>query len=99
MSYVYKLREEFKRKYLLNDIAWQDLWYLFLEYGMTGGEAPHRSRANHYFLQGVCEHLEIEWHSWKSKMTKDLKEIIEQQYPQLMVTDKSLSKNNIDNQQ
>lgn len=98
MSYVYELRDRFKKKYNLSEKDWSDLWGLFLEYGMTGGSRPHRSTANHYFLQGISEHLEVEWDSWKSKITKELKEIIKNRYPQLMVTDKSLSKNDINNQ-
>lgn len=92
---VYDQREKFKAKYNLSDIDFSNLWELFLEYGMTRGEAPHRSRANHYYLQGISEHLEIEWSCWKGNMTKELKAIIKEKYPQLMITDKKLSKNKI----
>ncbi|WP_139368945.1 hypothetical protein [Elizabethkingia meningoseptica] len=83
-------REQLKNKYNLSDLEYDYLWKLFMEYGMTSGEAPHRSPANHYYLQGISEHNVIEWHTWKSKMTSELKKIISEKYPQLMVTDKTL---------
>lgn len=83
-------REQLKKKYNLSNLQYDYLWELFMEYGMTNGSAPHRSPANHYYLQGISEHNVIEWHTWKSKMTSELKKIISQKYPQLMVTDKTL---------
>ena len=92
---IYERIDQFKEKYNLSDKDWTYLWDLFMEYGMTRGEASHRSKANHYYLQGICEHLEIEWHSWRCKITKELKFILQFKYPQLMVTDKTLSRNSI----
>lgn len=85
----YEVREKFCKHFSLSEKQYDHIWKLFLEYGMTRGEAPHRSRANHYFLQGISEHYVVEWHEWKSKMTKELKDIIKTEYPQLMVTDKT----------
>ena len=85
----YELRDRFCKHFQLTTKQYGRVWELFIEYGMSRGEAPHRSTANHYFLQGMTEHYVVEWHEWESRMTKELKGIIRKEYPQLMVTDKT----------
>lgn len=83
----------FQDKYKLTDLDLSYLWELFMEYGMTRGEAEHRTKGNHYFLQGICQYHSIEWKTWKSKLSTQVKELIKTKYPQLMVQDKSFEKN------
>lgn len=82
----YEKRKSFLNKFGLSTEEYDYIWTLFLEYGMTRGEAPHRSPANHYFLQGISEHYIVEWHCWKGKMTKELKKIIKERFPFFMIT-------------
>ena len=66
----------------------KDLDYLlklFLRYGMTKGEAEYRSPANHIFLQGVCQNFQLTYDTWSSKMTPQLKKILHEKYPQLLI--------------
>lgn len=80
-------KDKFKDTYNLteDDIAY--LWKLFMDYGHPNGVDKHRSSGNHYFLQGIGQWCTLEYNSWKSKMTKELKDIIKEKYPQLMVND------------
>ena len=43
---------------------------------------------HHYFLQGILEHLAVEWSTWNEGMSKVLKDIIQTEFPQLMVQDR-----------
>lgn len=62
------------------------LWRWFMEYGMTKGQdqrLPHQNKANHYFLQEICQYYTVDWPGWNRKMTEELKVLIEHFYPQL----------------
>jgi|GEM_PF-4928280 hypothetical protein len=48
----------------------------------------NRTPSNHYFLQGILEHLAVEWSTWNEGMSKVLKDIIQTEFPQLMVQDR-----------
>lgn len=80
----YECEALLKEHFNLTDEDLSYLWELFMEYGMTRGEAPHRTRGNHYFLQGICEHIVVEWKEWNKKLSPELKKIITEKYPQLM---------------
>lgn len=82
----------FKEKYNLSDNDMTLLWEMFIEFGMTKGEAPHRSKGNHYFLQAIGQYNTLEWHCLKDKLTPFVATVIRKLYPQLMVTDKSFEK-------
>ncbi len=84
-----KDREGFKKAFNLTDNDLTEIGNLFMNYGHPNGIDKHRSPANHYFLQGIWQWQSVEFKSWKSKMTKELKEIIKEKYPQLMVQDKT----------
>lgn len=67
------------------------LWRWFLEYGMTVGQndpKPHRNKANHYFLQEICERYTVDWKGWNKKLTPELKVLVTNMYPQLMTNNK-----------
>ena len=70
-----------------------ELWEVFMEYGMTKGEAEHRSKANHYFLQGICQYHSVEWKTWNKKLTPFVKNLIETKFPQFMVQNKKFEIN------
>lgn len=81
-------KEKFLNHFKLTEKDFTHLWSLFLEYGMTRGEAKHRSKANHYYLQGIGQYLSVGWKTWNKNLTPELKEIIVEKYPQLMVQNK-----------
>lgn len=84
-----KLAEiKFRGHFYLNEKDISNLWEMFMEYGLSRGGAKHRSSANHYFLQSICQNFSVEWMTWHRKMTKELKKIIKEDYPQLMVQNK-----------
>ena len=63
------------------------LWRWFLEYGMTRGQnenLPHQCRANHYFLQEICQYYKVDWKGWNKRLTPELKILVTNMYPQLM---------------
>lgn len=69
-----------------------ELWEVFIEYGMTKGEAEHRSKANHYFLQGICQYHSVEWNTWNKKLTPFVRNLIKTKFPQFMVQNKKWRK-------
>lgn len=76
-------------RYSLTKKDWGRLTDLWSIYGMRGDSEPeNRSPANHYFLQGILEHLTVEWVTWAYGITPGLMEIIKSEFPQLMVEDK-----------
>lgn len=81
----YAARDLFRKHFnLLDDEKYYkrmcELWMLFGNYG-----EKHRP-SGHYFIQEIIEHNFVDWHGWKSKLHPDLKEIIKNEFPQLMVT-------------
>lgn len=56
---------------------------LWREFGNNG---PKHRPSGHYFIQEIIEHNFVDWHGWKIKLHPDLKEIIKNEFPQLMVT-------------
>lgn len=80
---------KFKEKYNLSDSDLTYLWNVFMDYGMTRSNQREQSKANHYFLQGICEHSILDWKNWNKKLTPTVRKIITEKYPQLMVNDKS----------
>lgn len=84
----YEVTPLFMKTYSLSDEDWSKLTQLWYDYGMRYDYCPQRrTPANHYFLQGILEHLTVEWNTWEFKMHPELKEIIKKSFPQLMVTD------------
>lgn len=65
------------------------LWNMFMDFGLTKGKAPHRSGGNHYFLQGITEHMVVEYDTWKEHLTPEVLNIIDKDYPQLKTTNTS----------
>lgn len=85
----YKAQPLLKAKYNLSEKYWDRLLQLWHKYGMRGESEPeNRTPSNHYFLQGILEHLAIEWSNWSSKMSQPLKDVIKTEFPQLMVDDR-----------
>lgn len=82
----------FQEYFKLSDEDMSYLWSLFMEFGMTREAAPHRSRGNHYFLQGIGQYHSVEWGTWGEHVTKELREIIKARFPQLMVQNKDFEK-------
>ncbi|WAX17063.1 hypothetical protein PF672P2_00045 [Parabacteroides phage PF672P2] len=79
-------------KYQLTKNDWNRLTILWHIHGMRGDSEPeNRSPANHYFLQGILEHLSIEWETWKYGITPVLADAIKNEFPQLMVEDKEFN--------
>jgi hypothetical protein len=81
----YEKRDKFRKHMNLEDdfkyfTRMGELWRLF---GNNG--AKHRP-SGHYFIQEIIEHNFVDWHGWKSKLHHDLKDIIKNEFPQLMVT-------------
>jgi len=86
------MERDFNKHFNLSENDHSKLWNLFLEHGMTRGEAFHRTKGNHYYLQAICQYHSVEWKTWKSKLSPFVKNLIETEYPQLMVQDKSFEK-------
>jgi len=78
----------FKKHFKLTDRDLSYLWELFMEYGMTRGEGENRTKGNHYFLQGICQYNSVEFKTWGKFLSKNVLQILKDNYPQLMVQDK-----------
>lgn len=87
-----ELSDDFYSHFKVSDTDLSYLWDLFMEHGMTRGEAQHRTKGNHYFLQGICQYHSVEWQTWKDKLSPIVTEVITNQYPQFMVQNKTFEK-------
>lgn len=89
-KFRYEVKPLLMQKYNLSEKDWDRLTELWSIYGMraSNNEMENRTPSNHYFLQGILEHLSIEWKTWNGGMSKPLKDIIKTEFPQLMVQDK-----------
>ena len=87
----YQCEKEFLEHFNLTKDDLSILWRWFLEYGMTivqNDQKHNRNKANHYFLQEICERYTIDWKGWERKLSKELKVLITNLYPQLMTNSK-----------
>ncbi|BCA49865.1 hypothetical protein [Bacteroides thetaiotaomicron] len=85
----YEIQPLLMQKYNLSDKDWDRLTELWHTYGMRHtGDMSNCTPSNHYYLQGILEHLAIEWDSWNEGMSNPLKDIIQAEFPQLMVQDR-----------
>lgn len=86
-------REMFCKHFNITENDMTSLWRLFMDAGMTkyDRENEWHNKANHYFLQGICEHREVEWSTWCDSITYQVKLVIENRYPQLMCDNKEFS--------
>lgn len=88
----YEIANDKKARFLNHfNMTDADLTYigqLFMRYGHPDGIDTYRTKANHYYLQGIWQYCSVEYKSWKSKLSKELHAIIKEKYPQLMVQDK-----------
>lgn len=82
------MKLKFMQHFKLTEKDLKRLWALFNEYGLTAGEAKHRSSGNHYFLQGISQYYTVEFHTWRDKMTPELISIVTKEYPQLLTQHK-----------
>jgi len=55
-----------------------DLWL-----HVFGNNKAKHTNGNHYFLQEILEHGEVNWKLWQNKLHPELREIILSKYPQL----------------
>ena len=86
------MEDTFLKHFNLTELDMKYLWGLFNLFGMTKGQGENRTTGNHYFLQGICQYNSVEWKTWKSKLSPNIKSIIESEYPQLMVQNKTFEK-------
>lgn len=85
----YEVQPLLMAKYSLSEKDWNRLTELWDRYGMRAKYiGPERTKSNHYFLQGILEHLALEWSNWSLGMSEELRTIIEKEFPQLKVDDK-----------
>lgn len=64
----------------------------FMNFGMNSGSDVHsHSTKAHYFFQGICEHYELNWREYGSKVPKDAKEWVKKNFPRLVGVDHSHS--------
>lgn len=88
----YEVMPLLQQRYNLSDKDIKHLTDLWYEYGMRATPVTKDcSPANHYFIQGIIEHLSVQWETWSPTMTSRLKEIIRKEFPQLMVEDNTFS--------
>ncbi|REC56983.1 hypothetical protein DRF62_02155 [Chryseobacterium piscium] len=81
-------KEQFLEHFKMTEEDLSVIWRWFLEYGMTRGQnenKPHQCRANHYFLQEISERFTVNWKEWNKKLSPELKILVINLYPQLMV--------------
>ena len=78
----------FMQHYNLTESDMSYLWKLFMNYGMTKGEADYRSHGNHAYLEAISQNYCLEYDTWSKLMTPKLKKILHEKYPQLLVNDK-----------
>lgn len=83
------MKEKFLAHFNLEQSDLDYLWGLFVDFGMTKGDGENRTKGNHYFLQGICQYLSVEYKTWGNKLSPNIKEIIKTKYPQLMVQNKN----------
>lgn len=82
------MKEAFLKHFNLTENDMSILWAMFMDYGMNGNpdlKEPHRTKGNHYFLQGIGQYHSVEWETWVDHLSPYVKQFIEQHYPQLMV--------------
>lgn len=78
--------------YGLTEADLDRLWWAFMNFGMNSGSDVHsHSTKAHYFFQGICEHYELNWREYGSKMPKDAKEWVKKNFPRLVGVDDSHS--------
>lgn len=77
----YEIQPLLMQKYNLSDKDIDRLTQLWHSYGMRHtGDMKDRTPSNHYFLQGILEHLSIEWKTWNDGMSQPLKDIIQNEF-------------------
>jgi hypothetical protein len=86
----YDVQPLLMQRYNLSEKDWDRLTQLWHSYGMrtSKNDMSNRTPSNHYFLRGILEHLAVEWSTWNEGMSKVFKDIIQTEFPQLMVQDR-----------
>ena len=82
-------KEEYKylfmSKYNLTYKDMELLWSAFINYGMNNSSKNcSHSTKSHYYFQGICEHYELLWDDYGSKMPQDAKKWMKDNYPSLI---------------
>lgn len=78
-------RNSFMSKYNLTNKDLEMLWGAFMSYGMNNNSKDcSHSTKSHYYFQGICEHFELLWDDYGSKMPQDAKQWMEDNYPSLI---------------
>jgi len=85
----YADRKLFRKKFNLEcEKKYSRLFNLWMIYGNNGIK---HTNTGHYFIQEVIEHNFVDWKGWNKKLHPELKEIIKNDYPELMTNCKEFA--------